>query len=61
MKKIKIINNTTETGLMLKEFLSNDHFTNEQLLHEIMLLSTVYDIILDNRTLVFSDKEKFDK
>ena len=61
---MRFINNTSETGTILEELLEQEtllsHFNPEDvsaLFHNLLLLSTVYDIVIDNGNIIFCDKE----
>ena len=58
MKLFKVINNTTETGTLLKDFLDSEHYDQLEFFHHILFLSKVYDFVIDDRVVIVCDKEK---
>lgn len=58
MKLFKIVNNTNETGTLLKDFLDSEHNDQLQFFHQILFLSKVYDFVIDDRVVIVCDKEK---
>ena len=58
MKLFEIINNTSETGTLLKDFLDSEHYDQLEFFHHILFLSKVYDFVIDDRVVIVCDKEK---
>ena len=55
---MRIINNTSETGTLLKDFIDNPPNDMLQFFHQILFLSKVYDFVIDDREVVVCDKER---
>lgn len=55
---MKIIDNTTNPQVLLKEFIDNPPRDKLELFHQMLMLSVVYDFIIDDKQIIVCDKEK---
>lgn len=54
---MRIINNTSHQGRILKDFLDTEYECSLELFHIILFLSKFYDFVIDDGNVVVCDKE----
>lgn len=54
---MKIVNNTSHQGTILKDFLDTEYECSLELFHIILFLSKFYDFVIDDGNVVVCDKE----